>query len=60
MHGRNRLLEQRNDVLRRGSVPVPSGPAGKRYYPIVCELAADGIPVAVTCRVLKIARAPYY
>ncbi len=24
------------------------------------ELAADGIPVAVTCRVLKIARQPYY
>jgi len=26
----------------------------------VSELAADGIPVAVTCRVLKIARQPYY
>ena len=24
------------------------------------ELAADGIPVAVTCRVLKFARQPYY
>ncbi len=24
------------------------------------ELAADGIPVAVTCRVLDIARQPYY
>jgi putative transposase len=29
-------------------------------YPLVRELAADGIPVAVTCRVLKIARQPYY
>ena len=29
-------------------------------YPLVRELAADGIPVAVTCRVLKLARAPYY
>lgn len=29
-------------------------------YPLVRELAADGIPVAVTCRVLNIARAPYY
>ena len=28
-------------------------------YPLVRELAADGIPVAVTCRVLKIARQPY-
>ena len=24
------------------------------------ELAGDGIPVAVTCRVLKLARQPYY
>ena len=24
------------------------------------ELAADGIPVAVSCRVLKLSRAPYY
>jgi len=29
-------------------------------YPLVRELAADGIPVAVKCRVLKIARQPYY
>jgi len=29
-------------------------------YPLVEELAADGIPVAVTCRVLKIARQPFY
>ena len=29
-------------------------------YPLVTELAGDGIPVAVTCRVLKLSRAPYY
>ncbi len=29
-------------------------------YPLVRELANDGIPVTVTCRVLKIACAPYY
>jgi putative transposase len=29
-------------------------------YPLVRELAVDGIPVAVTCRVLGIARQPYY
>jgi transposase InsO family protein len=28
-------------------------------YPLVRELAVGGIPVAVTCRVLKIARQPY-
>jgi hypothetical protein len=29
-------------------------------YPLVRELAGDGIPVTVTCRVLGIARQPYY
>jgi hypothetical protein len=29
-------------------------------YPLVRELAVDGIPVTVTCRVLHIARQPYY
>jgi len=29
-------------------------------YPLVRELAGDGFPVAVTCRVLKLARQPYY
>ena len=28
--------------------------------PLVRELAVDGIPVVVACRVLKITRAPYY
>ena len=29
-------------------------------YPLVRELAVDGIPVVVSCRVLGLARAPYY
>jgi putative transposase len=29
-------------------------------YPLVRELAADGIPVVVSCRVLNLARQPYY
>jgi hypothetical protein len=29
-------------------------------YPLVREMAVDGIPVAVTCRVLNLARQPYY
>ena len=29
-------------------------------YPLVRELAEDGVPVTATCRVLKIARQPYY
>lgn len=29
-------------------------------YPLVSELAADGVPVVVSCRVLGLARQPYY
>jgi putative transposase len=29
-------------------------------YPLVRELAEDGIPVTVTCRVLKFSRQGYY
>ncbi len=29
-------------------------------YPLVRELAADGIPVAVTCRVPELTRQPCY
>ena len=29
-------------------------------YLLVRELTEDGMPVTVTCRVLKIARQPYY
>src|SRR3954452_18381386 len=50
---------RRGPAPRRG-LPVASASAGKMMYPLVSELAADGIPVAVTCRVLKLARQPYY
>ncbi len=56
---RIRLLEQEVEVLRRG-VSLAGQPAGKRLYPLVSELAVDGIPIAVACRVLKLARQPYY
>ena len=29
-------------------------------YPLVAELAEAGVPVTVSCRVLKLARQPYY
>ena len=32
----------------------PGEPAGKMMFPLVRELAADGIPVTVTCRVLNL------
>ncbi|WP_426502982.1 IS3 family transposase [Dactylosporangium sp. McL0621] len=57
---RIKLLEQENEVLRRAAAYLSQANLPKRLYPLVNELAADGIPVAVTCRVLHIARQPYY
>lgn len=42
-------------------LPIHRGEfAVKGFYPLVSELAAEGIPAAVSCRVLKFARQPYY
>ncbi|WP_180535595.1 IS3 family transposase [Micrococcus luteus] len=57
---RTRLLEQENEVLRRAAAYLSQAHLPKMKYPLVRELAADGIPVTVTCRVLKLARQPYY
>ncbi|XVS61890.1 IS3 family transposase [Actinosynnema sp. CA-299493] len=57
---RIKLLEQENEVLRRATAYLSQANLPKRLYPLVNELAADGIPVSVTCRVLDIARQPYY
>ena len=35
-------------------------PCRERFYPLVSELADDGVPVAVSLRVLKLSRQPYY
>nr|WP_238153667.1 IS3 family transposase [Streptomyces xinghaiensis] len=57
---RVRLLEQENEVLRRAAAYLSQSSSGKRLYPLVRDLAADGIPVAVACRVLGLARQHYY
>ena len=50
---RNRLLEQENEVFRRGAAYLSQANLpGKGFYPLVTELAAAGIPVNV-CRVLN-------
>ena len=62
---RIRLLEQKNEVLRR-TAAYPSranvriGGSPKTTHPLVAELADAGIPVTVSCRVLKLARQPSY
>ncbi|XNZ00136.1 IS3 family transposase [Micrococcus luteus] len=55
-----RLLQQENEVLRRAAAYLSQANLPKRFYPLVSELAADGIPVAVSLRVLKLSRQPYY
>ncbi|WP_344685671.1 IS3 family transposase, partial [Actinocorallia glomerata] len=57
---RIRLLEQENEVLRRAAAYLSQAHLPKRLYPLVRELADDGVPVTVTCRVLKLSRAPNY
>ncbi|MFF4983807.1 IS3 family transposase [Streptomyces sp. NPDC001046] len=61
---RIRLLEQENEVLRRAAAYLSQANLPKMMYPLVRELtAADAphrVPVAVTCRVLGLARQPYY
>ncbi|THA29825.1 IS3 family transposase [Streptomyces sp. A1547] len=57
---RIKLLEQENEVLRRAAAYLSQAHLPKRIYPLVKELAGDGVPLTVTCRVLKLARQPYY
>ena len=57
---RNRLLEQENEILRRAAAYLRPGHHPKMMYPLVRDLAADGIPVAVTCRVLGFSTQAFY
>lgn len=58
---RNRLLEQENEVLRRAAAYLSqSNLPGKGHTRELRELAADGIPISVSLRVLRLSRAPYY
>ena len=54
---RTKQLEQENEILRRATAYFARDVAPKMMYPLVRDLAADRIPVAVTCRVLGLLQA---
>ncbi|TCC28874.1 IS3 family transposase [Kribbella capetownensis] len=57
---RNRQLEQENEILRRAAAYFARDNQPKMMYPLVLDLAADNIPVAVTCRVLGFSKQAFY
>jgi transposase-like protein len=54
------LLEQMNEVLRRAAASLSQASFPANDVLFVRELADDGIPVTVTCRVIKVSRQPYF
>lgn len=56
---RNRLLEQENEILRRAAAYL-ARTSTQNDVPAGHGFAADGVPVAVTCRLLGFSKQGYY
>ncbi|MCV7210630.1 IS3 family transposase [Mycolicibacterium canariasense] len=59
-HKRIKLLEQEAEVMRRAVGYLSRDANPKMTYPLVLDLAADRIPVTVTCRVLGFTTQAFY
>ncbi|MDI9926237.1 IS3 family transposase [Rhodococcus sp. IEGM 1341] len=57
---RIKLLEQEAEVMRRAVAYLSRDVNPKMIYPLVLDLAADGVPVTVTCRVLGFSTQAFY
>ncbi|HVH94321.1 MAG TPA: IS3 family transposase [Nocardioidaceae bacterium] len=55
-----RRLEMENEILRRAAAYFAAGSPPKMSYPLVRDLAAEGIPVRLTCGVLGHSTQAYY
>ena len=56
----NRCLEMENEILRRAAAYLRQGRPPKMTYPLLQELAAEGIPVTVPCGVLQFSPQAFY
>ncbi|WP_110882097.1 IS3 family transposase [Mycolicibacterium vulneris] len=59
-HKRIKLLEQEAEVMRRAVGYLSRDANPKMMYPLVLDLADDGVPVTVTCRVLGFSTQAFY
>ncbi|MGP6172523.1 IS3 family transposase [Microbacterium sp. A196] len=57
---RIRLLEQENEILRRAAAYLSQGVTPQMMFPLVLDLAADRIPITVTCRVLGFSKQAFF
>ncbi|WP_432509533.1 IS3 family transposase [Kineococcus auxinigenes] len=57
---RAKQLEQENEILRRATAYFARDTPPKMIFPLVRDLAAEGVPVVVTCRVLGFSKQAYY